>query len=157
MSIKCLVSCNDQEDQMLLKNPIKRLDLQIYAHAYFHVVRRISCTSSIPTVFCSRSISSARKFLTKAHQLSMRITLYLAAFLVLCKKGDSVETTVSPQKENNEMDLCKVHIKKQLVFIYWTWLLPNWITSSEIIWQKQIGFLFKTPFSCFSPSSNASH
>ena len=99
---------------MLLKNPIKRLDLQIYAHAYFHVVRRISCTSSIPTVFCSRSVNSARKFLTKAHQLSMRITLYLAAFLVLCKKGDSVETTVSPQKENNEMDLCKVHIKNNL-------------------------------------------
>ena len=44
----------------------------------------------------------------------MRITLYLAALLVLCKKGDSVETTVSPQKENNEMDLCKVHIKNNL-------------------------------------------
>lgn len=25
-----------------------------------------------------------------------------------------METTVSPQKENNEMDLCKVHIKNNL-------------------------------------------
>ena len=147
--IKCLISCNDQEDQILLKNPIKRLDLLIYAHAYFHVARRISCTSSIPTVFCSRSVSSARKFLTKAHQLSIRITVYLATFLIPCKKGDSVETTVSPQRENNEMDLCKVHLKKQLIFIYWIWLLPNWITSSEIIWQKQIGFPSKPCLAVF--------
>ena len=34
--------------------------------------------------------------------------MYLATFLVLCKKGDLVDTTVSPQRENREMNLYEV-------------------------------------------------